>query len=158
MGTPEQLQRAIDYHNEMIAKYPEKNVIYFICKKTDEEYIQENLANNVFFDFCHSLNAYGEFEILRLIKDKKIPEDIIQFYLDYGDIGSTDIDAIYLFYNLKYKKEYTFPKNHYEAYLNAIDDEDYDNELDIHENDSDKRILIQDIIENNIEYAKIFLQ
>jgi len=98
--TIEKIRKAIERDNSMLNISPNKSIIYFIHNKQRKERVKQNLANDLYYDFCHSKNAYDEFDIYKLIMDAEIPNDIIQFYVDTDNGGYYELGMIYFIYGI----------------------------------------------------------
>lgn len=98
--TIEKIRKAIERDNSMLNISPNKGIVYFIHNKQRKERVKQNLANDLYYDFCHSKNAYGEFEIYKLLMDAEIPKDIIQFYVDTDNGGYYELAMINLVYGI----------------------------------------------------------
>ena len=115
----EQIKRAISEDNEMVEKYPNKEVFYFCGDKSRKERILKELSSIVFYDYCHIFNAYGCYEILKLLLNKQIPNDIVKFYIENGNGGSAEIDVIALQYGIG-KSSFETLQEVYEDYIKVI--------------------------------------
>lgn len=98
--TIEKIRKAIEHDNSMLNISPNKSIVYFIHNKQRKERVKQNLANDLYYDFCHSKNAYGEFEIYKLLMGAEIPRDIIQFYVDTDNGGYYELGMIYHIYGI----------------------------------------------------------
>lgn len=115
--TINQIRKAISYDNNMVANH--QGALYFITKKERKERIKQNLASNVFYDYCHSLDCFGYYEILRLLLETKIPKDIVKFLVETGNGGSTELDVIALQYGIG-RTNYHTMQEVFENYLSVI--------------------------------------
>lgn len=118
-ATIEQIKRAISRDNEMVEKYPEKEVFYFCGDRNKKERIIKNLSSIIFYDYCHIFNAYGCYEILRTLLKKQIPNDIVKFYIENDNGGSAEIDVIALQYGIC-KSSLETLQEVYEDYIKTI--------------------------------------
>jgi hypothetical protein len=97
--TISQIRKAIEHDNNMVANH--KGAIYFLGMENRKERIKQNLASNLFYEECKKSGAYGCFEIYRLLLEKKIPKDIVEFYVKTKNGGYTELQIIALQYGIK---------------------------------------------------------
>jgi hypothetical protein len=100
MATDEQIQESIDYHYGMVEKYKNKEVVYFLGNKTDTDFILQNLSSNLYYNFCKNLKCVGYTAIMNLLKLKKIPEPIVDFYIKNRNGGSEELEIIEFVYGI----------------------------------------------------------
>lgn len=102
IATPKQIKRAIIYHNNFLRNYPEKNVIYFLGEDTKSynDFVLKQLSSILYYDFCHAKDAYGSYEILRLLLKKEVPENIVMFYMKNRNGGFSALEIISLRYGI----------------------------------------------------------
>lgn len=98
-ATISQIKKAINYDNNMVAN--NKGAIYFLGMENRKQRIKQNLASDLFYEECKSFGAYGCFEIYRLLLEKQISKDIVEFYVKTKNGGYTELQIIALRYGIK---------------------------------------------------------
>lgn len=63
--------------------------------------IKHNLASDLFYEECKTFGGYGCFEIYRLLLEKQISKDILEFYVKTKNGGYTELQIIALRYGIK---------------------------------------------------------
>lgn len=88
-----QIREAIKFENST-----PNGTVYFLGNMSRKDRIKQNLASKMFYDECHKLDAYGCFEIYKVLLEKKISPKVVKFFVDTKNGGSTELDIISAIY------------------------------------------------------------
>ena len=97
-ATINQIRKAINRDNDMVVNH--QGAIYFLGDYSRKERIKQNLASNIYYDECAKLGAFGCYEIYNLILNKKLPKDIVKFFVETKNGGGTELNIIALVYGI----------------------------------------------------------
>ena len=94
--TIKQIRETIHYENNTPL-----GSVYFIGPDDKKARMKRTLASIMFFDECKKQNAFGHYSICRLLLGRKLPEDLIKFYVETGNGGNLELQIIANKYDIK---------------------------------------------------------